>query len=188
MANMFRVRTVHTGVAGSPYYTNMFFASDSTLTTAQDCVDAVDSFWNALDLYINSALQGIIPAGTTEIDATTGQPIFVQPTTQATQSYSNTNALLPRATQGLIRWNTGVFVNGRQIMGHSFIPGICEDHNAAGGNPDSAVIAAMQNAANALIADTGNILGVYSRASGTFAIATSASVQPGWGQLRSRRD
>lgn len=187
MTNMYRVRTVHGGVAGSPYYTNLYFASDSTLVTAQDCVTAVDTFWNGLDLYLTQTMTGLIAAGTPEIDSVTGQPVFIQPTTQAVQNYSNTNALLPRATQGLIRWNTGVFVAGRQIMGHTFVPGFCEDHNDTGGNPDPAAQAAMQNAANALIADTGNILGVYSRHSGSFAIATSASVSPGWGQLRGRR-
>jgi len=187
MANMYRIRTVHTGVAGSPFYTNMFFASDGTLPTAQDCVNAVDTFWDGLNLRLTSAMTGVIGPGTTEIDAVTGQPVFVQPTTQAVQSYANTVEQLPHFTQGLIRWNTGVFNNGRQIIGHTFIPGFCEDHNTAIGTPTAAAIASMQNAADALIADSGNIMVVYSRVNASPAVVTSASVSGNWGILASRR-
>jgi len=93
---------------------------------------------------------------------------------------------LPQQTQGLINWHTLSFVAGREIRGRTFIPGPSESDSSAG-IPTAAYQLILQNAANALVAESTANLFVWSKKLATIAEASSASVAPGWRVLRSRR-
>ena len=47
MATLARVRTIFTGPAGSPWYSNLYF--DAATGTAQNAADAAAPFWGAVD-------------------------------------------------------------------------------------------------------------------------------------------
>lgn len=182
---MFRVRTIFSGVTGSPWVNTAFF--NDSVGTAQDCVDAVGTFWGAVDALMDSSVTWLTNADVETVDAATGQVTAVTATTPAAGSGGGGASGLPIAAQGLVRWRTGDYVGGREIRGRWFIPGL-----AIGSNTDGVITPAsvtiMQNAATALINDADTILNVWSRAHNTARAVTSGSAWNQFAVLRSRRD
>lgn len=182
-----RVRFEITGPPGAPWLSTMNFQG-TTQTNAQDAADAVRTFWLGLQGNIVDTASGRIIPEVLIINDVTGEPegIFsVTPGDPVTFTASNT--LLPRTTQGLIRWRTGVFAGGREIRGRTFVPGLTQAANNQG-RPASGIITAMQNAANGLISDVDSVLGVYSKVNGALAVVNAATVWSEFAELRTRRD
>lgn len=165
----------------------MFFGPPPDEANAQQCVEAVDTFWTALATVINTDVSATIESAVTVLDETTGQPINVLSTSGGTVDFTNNIEILPFQTQGLIRWNTGQFANGRQIVGHTFVPGPCENANDAG-VPNAAYRAALQTAADGLISDIDQVFEIYSRRNLRSDAALNAVVGTKWATLKSRRD
>lgn len=188
---MYRVRTTFGGFAGSPYLSTMYFADpDGVLDTvhAQNCVDAVAAFWGAVDANLHSSLTWVTEAEVAVLQPLTGDQTDSIPTTPANGVGGQTGGQAAHATQGLVRWGTGVWVAGRQIRGRTYIPGIAVARMSSSGLPDSTFTTATATAANALLADADAPLGVWSKKNGTFNEAVSASVWSEFAVLRSRRD
>jgi len=182
---MIRITTEWNGVQGSPYYTNMFF--DGTLEAEADAAaTAVGVFWTAIQDQIDTALEGEVLAEHAVIDPTTGQVTDLFIGTPVTINCSNAGAALPPATQGLIRWRTGIYVGGREVRGRTFVPSPTETSNDAPGVPSAAYIADLQPAADTLVSSSGLV--VWSRANGQIAVVTGAQVWQQWASMRSRRD
>lgn len=182
-----RVRFEITGPSGAPWLSTMNFQG-TTLTNAQDAADAVRTFWVGLGGQIVDTAQGRILPEVLIINDVTGEPtgIFnVTPGDPVTFTASNT--LLPRTTQALVRWRTGVYSNGREIRGRTFIPGLTQASNNQG-RPSGGIVAQLTTLANALIADTDSVLGVYSKRNGALAVVNAASVWSEFAELRTRRD
>lgn len=182
-----RVRSITTGVAGSPFYTNLYFTSNPGSDDPSDWVAAVAAFWDDLDLYISDTLSVVVEGEISVIDVATGQQTNAYSVAPATHDFSDSGDPLPTATQGLIRWQTSGFANGRRIRGHTFIPGMTETRNT-GGIPDPAALAAMQAAADVLIADAPTELVVYSPTHHVYEPVDTANPWTKWAVLRSRRD
>lgn len=182
---MYRVRTVFTGIQGSPWLSTMYFDSLGA-GTAQQAVSAVGTFWGALDNFMGAGVAWATEADVADINSTTGQPEDVTSTTPSTGAGSGGADLLPAATQGLIQWRTGVFANGREVRGRTFIPGLME--TASTGGPSGTFASAAPTAAAALIADANSTLIIWSRANSSFAPVTSGTLWTSFAVLRSRRD
>lgn len=182
---MFRVRTVFSGVTGSPWVNTAFFIEGTS--SAQDCVDAVGAFWGAVDALMDSSVTWTTLADVETVDAATGQVTAVASTTPVTGTGSGGASGIPIAAQALVRWRTGVYEGGREIRGRWFIPGL-----GTGSNTDGVVttasVTAIQTAAQALVNDPDTILCVWSRANNDSAAVTSASTWNQFAVLRSRRD
>lgn len=103
-------------------------------------------------------------------------------------SASGTDAAdpLPFQTQGQIKWSTGAFQGGREVIGKTYVPGPTEGQNIAGA-PGSSYQTVLQNAANALIASSNTIFVIWSRAHSLADEVDAALAQPAWRVLRSRR-
>lgn len=187
MVDIIRVRSVTTGVAGSPYYTNLFFADDGTAAGADQAVDDVQSFWATAQTEMSDDLTIRVEGIVTRIDAATGNPTFTYSVGDRVIPGGNAGEMLPRMTQGLIRWNTGVFSTGRQIVGHTFVPGMVETGNTPGGEPTTALINRLQFAADTLIGGP-SVFVVWSKKAGSPAVVTNAVSRSFWAVLRSRRD
>jgi hypothetical protein len=185
MANLYRIRTVMTGVAGSPYLNTLFF--QEATGTAQQAVTAVATFWGAVDAQMHQDVIWDIEQDVEVIDDTTGQIQSVVTTTGGSGNGALTDDLLPPATQALIRWRTGVFVGGREIRGKTYIPALTEVSSVAGQVASSAQTA-FQNAANTLVGTANANLAVWSRKNGVSEDVTSGSVWNQFAVLRSRRD
>lgn len=201
MVEIARVRTVFTGVAGSPYYSNLYWDGAEDITGAQAAVDLVDEFWSLLASVMNIGLIGQIEAEVPIIEDTTGQIVGVNTTTGGVVDPTNAGEPLPWATQGLIRLATEGFVDGRRVRGRINIPGLGEGSSDAG-VPNAAIIASMQAAGEILADSSSPVLCIWCRPRAANAEATppvaaragsshnvsTVSVWNQWAQLRSRRD
>lgn len=201
MPEIGRVRTVFTGVAGSPYYSNLYFLGLAIGADAQAAVDNVDVFWTSLASVMNIGLVGEIEAEVPVLDDTTGEIVSVFTTTGGVVDPTSADGALPWATQGLVRLATSGFIEGRRVRGRINIPGLGEA-SSDGGAPGTSIKASMQAAIDGLVDATDSTLVVWSRPKpvvpptdpptydrlGSSYVVTSASVWDKWAQLRSRRD
>lgn len=182
-----RVRSTLTGVAGSPYYTNLYFGGVADTPAAQAAADAVEAFWTDLAPWMANDVTTVVESAVAVLDEPTGQPVNVLTTTTSPVVGTNTGEILPLATQGLIRWNTGQFLNGRQVIGRTFIP-VPTETSSLDGQPTSAYRDGIELAAsNLLEAPSANFV-IYSRTGGADYPALEAIPWVKWAVLRSRRD
>jgi hypothetical protein len=186
---MLRVRTVFTGITGSPWLNTLNFggpAQTGNQTDADAAVAAVGAFWGAVDALINSAVDW----------QTLPDVLFLGDDGVAAGAYATTPQLgtgagaaeiMPIATQAVVRLLTGVFVGGRQLRGRIFIPGLTEASNASGELlPASATT--ITTAANTLNGVATPPLAVWSKVNATVEPVAAVSVWSQFGVLRSRRD
>lgn len=184
---MIRVRTVFTGVAGSPYYSNLYFANASA-EAQEDAAERVRLMWAELTNELSTPLQAQVESTIVTMDPATGDissSLEVAPL--APVQYTNANERLPLFTQLLVTFKTGQFANGRELRGRMFIPGWTTADNSAIGRPESGTRANVLTVVNAFIAGD-PALQVWSRKNGTIAPVTGISVGTEWSVLRSRRD
>lgn len=182
---MYRVRTVFTGVTGSPWVSTAFFAEGAG--SAQQAATAVGAFWNAADALMEASVSWTTLADVEGVNAANGQVHSVFSTTPVTGSGAAATTGLPTAAQGLVRWRTGVYVNGREIRGRWFIPGIATGNNNDGA-PSATMVSTLNTAASTLIGDANSVLEIWSRANGSSADVTSGTTWSQFAVLRSRRD
>jgi hypothetical protein len=183
---MYRVRVAWNGPAGAPFLSTHYF--DLTGGTAQQAATAVGAFWGAVDALINNAYIWTTESDVATVNAATGQVTSATSTTPVIGSGASAATALPRASQALVRWTTGIYVGGRQIRGRTFIPGITESSNGTDGLFSPADVATVNAAGAALIADANSQLLVWSPTLGQANIVTGASTWGDFAVLRSRRD
>lgn len=185
---MLRVTTRFAGPEGAPWFSTFHFAG-TALPDAAEAVVSTELFWIELRTLIANNVQMTVGFdGVQDVDPSTGQTIAVHYPEERIVAGGGLGSALPQATQGLIRWRTGVFVAGREIRGRSFIPGLTSAAQAATGNPGQSLIDAVEAAVPQVIASVDNGLGVYSRTRGQFESATAGTLWGEFAVLRSRRD
>jgi len=195
---MYRVRTVFSGVQGSPWLSTFYF--DDSGGTAQQAATAAGDFWNAVDVQILGAVTWTTQADVSTFDPITGILSDVTITTPATGIGGGGVEPLPFANQGLVRWRTGAFLHGRELRGRTFIPGVVEAANS-NGQPLASWVTAVNAACAALVAHPNAQLMVWQRPRpakvgppavsarpGAAWDAQSGSLSSSWAVLRSRRD
>ena len=182
---LWRVNTEWSGGQGVPYLSTHYF--DTSAGTVNDAIASVQTFWTAVKSRISDQLSWTIPGDVTVIDVATGQPTGIAAGILQAGAGTDGSDPGPWAAQGLIRWRTGVFVNGREVRGRTFIPGIT-DAGVVDGVLNTFAVDEFNGAGAALISDAATIFGIYSRKSHTFHAAVAASAWTQLAVLRSRRD
>lgn len=191
-----RVRTVIDGVAGAPFYTNVYFSNASGANQAQQVIDKMRAFWDVIKGTILTGLTGTIEGEVPVIDPVNGKMTGVHTGTPYNFTATGVGTAMPGYVQGLVRLHTGGFVNGHNVHGRIFIPGNLEENNATG-RPSSPYLTLLQQAATALNTPP-PVLQVWARplkAPGTGTIlregsqhtVISTSTWAEWAVLRSRR-
>jgi hypothetical protein len=186
-----RYRTVFTGVAGSPWYSNMYF--DENVAEGAIYGAYIDQFWEACGVEMRTDVQWQVEPTVIGVDDTTGEVYGAANWAGATGAGDSNNDALPRANQMYVRWTTGQWIGGtethgpRQLQGRTFIPGLVETTNEAG-TPSAAARTAIAAAATELISDGNGAFRVFSPTHTTSAIINGSSVASKFGVLRSRRD
>lgn len=185
MTTLARIRTIFTGVAGTPWYSNIYFDADAT-TGAGYAAD-VAAFWATCAPQMSSAVDYTVESTYGVIDDATGNLIGIGSWAGATGGGSNTNAPLPFSNQALVNWTTGAFLGGRQVRGKTFIPALTTPAND-NGVLGAATRAVFLAAAEELLSDGNGALRVYSPKNLTSAAVTDTAVPTLIAVLRSRRD
>lgn len=182
---MYRVRTTFTGVTGSPWVSTAFFSEAGG--TSQQAATAVGAFWAAVDSLMEVSVSWTTLADVELVDAVTGQVTGVESTTPLTGGGVAATTGLPVATQGLVRWRTGSYHNGRENRGRWFIPGLATASNTDG-QPSSTMLSTVNTAAATLITDGNSVFQIWSRANAHADNVTAGSCWSQFAVLRSRRD
>lgn len=185
---MLRTTTIFTGLQGAPYYSTHYWGGTEP-GEADAVVAALAQFWTDTAPQRFIQLVGTIQGEVEVVDPATGQVTAIYNTDDPVQAGTNTTTQLSGATQGLLRWRTGVFVGGREMRGRTFLPGPTEGLND-NGNPSGPYQGAYTTAAEALIlaAPPSSGLVVYSPTHRQFAAVQAASTWNRWAVTRSRRD
>ena len=156
-------------------------------STAQDSVDTVRNFWQALNGALNQNVQAHVDGSVEVLDPISGAPTGIDTVTARTVSFTNNSDPLPWQTQAIVYWNTGTWVAGRQIRGRTFVPAWCESSNTNGGGMDPSVVSVLNTAAASIVGATTVQPVVRSRKhSATFPIV-GQQVPQKWSVLRTRR-
>lgn len=197
---MLRVRTIFSGVSGSPWYSNLFFDADGGAPEALAASNLTLAFWDALQSIIKENISVAVQPDVTEIDPTLGEIVGVENVPQSPFLALGAQDMLPPATQGLVTLRTGVYRTGRPVIGKIFIPGLIEQVSA-NGVLAPATVTTVQNAADALVAGVPGSaeLVVWSRPKLTSVVppallpgaaipVVSATAASNFAVLRSRRD
>lgn len=191
---MYRVRTVFTGVTGSPYLSTQFFiASDpATGTLAAAAKTKVANMWAAMTTQMSNLLSFTVQSPVDVIDPSTGNLENSFAVTPTPGVCNLTGDPLPFMSQGLIRVETGVILAGKRLRGRIFVPGPTENVNGTG-TPAGTYVSALTTAAQSLLAAGDPVLAVWHRPppggnTGLAVGAVGATGQPKWAVLRSRRD
>lgn len=181
-----RVRTEFTGVPGTPWLSTMFFAGGDQ-TAANAAVAAVADWWGDLDGDMTDEISWRTLPDVELINDSTSELQDIFSVTPETGNGGNVNERLSPATQALMRWRTGSIVNGREVRGRTFIPGLTEQTNDAG--VPSSGFTASANAAAATLVGLG-ILRIHptSRIVNPNPEVIAGSLWANWAVLRSRRD
>lgn len=183
---MFRVRTVFSGTPGAPYLSTMYFSEAGG--TAQQAATAVETYWGAVDGQMSNSLNWATEPDVAIVNAANGQVTAATATTPVFGTGSLADAQLPRASQGLVRWLTGIYVGGRQIRGRTFVPGLTETANTTDGLVTPATQIAIDLANSALVASSNAELQVWSKSLGQSNNTTVGTTWSEFAILRSRRD
>lgn len=184
---MLRVRTIFAGVAGVPWYSNLYFTGLEA-AEASTAHDLVAGFWSACAPFIADEVTWTVEGEVLAVSPSTGDAVAAFPQTPVNGAGTNSNQVIPPAVQVLIRLNTTGFFGGRRVIGHINVPGTTEDVWEGG-----AVAASLQDDfETAALAMTGSPtvpnLAVWSRVNGVDVEVISVDCVPKGGVLRSRRD
>lgn len=184
------IRELHTtwlGVAGAPYYTTLRQTTVGVLT-AQDFADSWIAFLNNLKPnYVNELTARVEPE-LTVIESTTGQLIGTEVVTGASVVGTNNSFMVPRASQGLLKWSTDLVIAGRRLRGRTFLPGLSTGLDTEGGGVSAGIAATIGSQAQGFLDTMGGEMVIYSRTHKSGSAVTGVSMWTEWASLRSRRD
>lgn len=170
-----------------------FFFEESGSVAAVLAADAAFDFYTAIAgqmvNYTTFSNEGEVD----EIDPATGTLLASYGVAVQSGTGANGGDQLPLGAQGLLRLNTGVILDGRQVRGRLFIPGATEA-SSTNGRPISDYRAAITGGGDGLLAEAGLTWSVWHRptaaepSSGDVVPIASVNTWTEWAVLRSRRD
>lgn len=195
---LLRVQTVWTGVAGSPYYTNLYCIGPLSTNNANDMATAWHTFLNSLTAQLHAPMVATIGPEILEFDETTGIVTGAGTTVQTPVTMTGSVDALPPANQALLQWQTNGIVHNRRVRGRTNIPGCMENQSDPNGKPSSLIGTPLLSGAQAYLTTMSGRARIWAqpfagtatnpaRPGSQHAIA-GVSVAPYWAVLRSRRD
>jgi len=158
-----RVQTLWTGVAGSPYYTNLYALGPGSTNNGLDLANAWRTFLNTMAPTLRTGMLATIDPEVLEFDETNGNVTGSGITTAGPVSFTGAGDALPPANQLLIRWATDGIVHNRRVRGRTFLPGALEAHNDAQGNVLPALGTPTLSALNAFLTTMSGRLRIWAQ-------------------------
>lgn len=179
----FRVRTVLTGPAGSPWVATHYLDT-ATSVNADSAVVNVGAFWDDVSPLICNSTTWETEAEVVEYATPLTITAFHQTTPESGAGGVAANPV-PLASQGLIRWRTETIVGNKRVLGKTYIPSIPENRSDVDGGVEAFTVVGLRDAGIALQVQG---LVIASRAADVFAPVTGTDVWEEFAVLRSRRD
>jgi hypothetical protein len=199
--SLVRVQTIWTGVAGSPYYTNLYALGPLSNNNGSDMATAWRTFLQSLSGTLAAGLVATIDNEVLEFDETNGNVTGAGNTIQSPVSFTATGDQLPHSNQLLIRWSTNGIVHNRRVRGRTFLPGAVESQNSSGGAPLPILGTPVQSGLDAFLTTMWGRLRIWSQPHvatvekpepptrpGSAWAVQGVTIAPFWAVLRSRRD
>lgn len=180
---MLRLRINWTGL--NQGYSIWHFTGSDDQTGADDAAAAAAVWLAAVDNFLSVAQGFQVDPEVLVVNPATGQTTGSFGVSSSPGTGADSNNPLPNAAMGLVRWRTGVYNDGRELRGRTFIPGITENSCDANGNLSDTARSAIAAASNDLN-DTTDFC-VYSPTHHMQATPTNISVWQEFAYLRSRR-
>lgn len=147
--------TTEWGLAGGGFHVTVM--NFSAAVAVEDQRDALQTFWTSVKaLQSNVTSYGISIDGR-EFNDTDGGLTGTWSDSRLKQGTGGVaGQVVADATQGLIQWRTSTIINRRFLRGRTFVPGLAQSQLVSG-NLSGAAVAALQAAANALIASASDL-------------------------------
>lgn len=196
--SLVRVQTVWTGVAGSPYYTNLYAIGPLTTNNGNDLANAWHTYLNTLIALLRSPMVATIDPELLEFDETTGNVTGAGNTIQTPINFTGGVDALPPANQALLQWQTNGIVHNRRVRGRTNIPGAMESQNDPLGKPAPALGTPLLTGAQAMLTTMSGRMRIWAQPfegsptnpvrPGSAHAVVGVTVAPYWAILRSRRD
>lgn len=185
MTDLYRVTTLLSGalVSGGGINQLYFNVADGG---ADDACNAVGEFWDAIKGHLSVYVTADIQADVAVINSSNGGIESIAPGIAESITGTASGEPLPPATQGLIRFRTGQYLNGREVRGRMFIPGVPEADSVGG--PTTGYTGALQIASEAMRVGDNFSQWIFSRKNFQTYPVSSTSVWGKFAVLRGRRD
>lgn len=132
MVDIRRVRTVFTGVPGTPWYSNIYFRADETGQTAAEAADAVQDFWTNWSIFMQGGITATVEGEQPIMESESGNILSYDTVTSVNIVGQLQEERLPTANQGLLKLQTGGVVASRKVLGKIFLPGATETQSSNG--------------------------------------------------------
>lgn len=186
---MLRVPITWTAGAGTPYYASLYYGG-STSGEATAAHNATAAFMDAMEPHTIDDLLWVVGSDVESVDPATGNVLEVFPQTETVHQGTVGSDGVPWASQALFRWRTGTYVNGREIRGRTFWPGIPEVTTVNGVLP-SGVLTTFNGILTAHLGSVGSTAAggrvVWSPTNGIAEIVNTATTWDQFAVLRTRR-
>lgn len=179
----YRLQVITNGYPGAPGYNNFYMVGGPGEVVAWAA--EVGALWNSLKTCLANGTTYAFDGVVEEFDLTTGQTTAIA--AAATFSGNGTwgTAKAPGGTALVLQWRSGIYVNGREIRGRSFISGI-GDIGDSNGVPNSTQLGQAQGAASAY--SDSDYAAVYSPTNADIVTIQTGGCWNKFGLIRSRRD
>jgi hypothetical protein len=189
MATMYRVRTLWTGTPVVDGITTLHY--DAAGGSAQDAIDATADLFSTWTPFLAALQIGRVDETVDLIDMATGSLTGQTVGVTADIPTTGSEEALSPANQMLVRLHTDAFLNGRQVKGRIFVPGLTELANVGGGFVDGSLISGSASALGSWVSGADAVPVVWHRpktpGTGAFFPVLSATIWPTWAILKNRR-
>lgn len=200
--SLVRVQTVWTGVAGSPFYTNLYALGPLSTGNGAALAAAFNTFLASLSPTLRSGLTATIDGEHLEFNETDGIVTGAEVGTTHIVGFSGGGDILPTSNQLLVQWQTPGIVHNRRVRGRMNLPGALESHNAGDGKPLPILGTPVTTGLTAMLTTMSGRMRVWSQPfvqkdpnntknptrPGSAHQIQGFTVAPYWAILRSRRD
>lgn len=191
MPEVGQVRTITTGYAGAPGYTNMYFFGDPYSTsTAQDNVEDVAAFWDSMAVQFPSSWRFAVQPDVSVLDEVSGALLRIESTTPPAQGVFGDAAAYAGGVGAVASWNTAAVHLTKRLRGRTFLVPLNSTKYDTDGTITAGALTALRGAVTTLAAVAN--FGVWGRpvagSGGEWAGATGGTVRDHVAWLSSRRD
>jgi hypothetical protein len=143
---MLRVRVAWTGPSSPLLSTHYLSPATEDASSALAAHIAVATLWNSVRAVISDAFTYTVQQQVDQLDLLGNLTGSFTVSNVASAIGQDAGDDLPYQNQGMIRWETGTFLDGRRLRGRTFIPGPTESAST-GGAPTSAYLTALNTPA-----------------------------------------